>query len=96
MEITWRVTSREGEAGEWGKRYTQGISVSGRCKIDGEVKNSMGNGQTKIEDTWSRRKNHKLISLQIMIETVLSPSQASDWIEGHKTPRVRPTAPHFL
>ena len=34
MEITWRVMSREGEAGEWGEKV-QGIrSITGRYKID--------------------------------------------------------------
>ena len=46
MEITWRawrVISREGEGGEWGKRYKH----IGRHKIDGEVKNSIGNGEAE-------------------------------------------------
>ena len=44
--ITWRVISREGAGGEWGEKV-QGISINDRYKIDGEVKNSMRNGEIK-------------------------------------------------
>ena len=47
MEIRWRVISGKGERGEW-RIKVQGIrSINGRYKIDGEVKNSIGNGEVK-------------------------------------------------
>ena len=45
MENIWRVTSQEGE--EW-RGKMQGIrSIIVRYKIDGEVKNSLVNGEAK-------------------------------------------------
>ena len=47
MEITWRVISGETEGREWGQKI-QGIrNIIGRYEIDGEVKNSIGNGEAK-------------------------------------------------
>ena len=45
MEITWRVISRG--RGERGKKVQGVRSIIGRYKIDGEVKNSIGNGEAK-------------------------------------------------
>ena len=36
-----------GGGGEWEKRYTGNKNLNGRYKIDGEVKNRIGNGETK-------------------------------------------------
>ena len=46
MEITWRVISGEWE-GRMGEKV-QGIrGITGRYRIDGEVKNSVGNVEAK-------------------------------------------------
>ena len=45
MEITWRVFSGEGQGKNGGQ--VQGISVIGRHKIDGEVKNGVGNREVE-------------------------------------------------
>ena len=44
--MTWRIISRE-TGGEWGGKVQGLRSVTGRHKIDGEVKNSVGNGEAK-------------------------------------------------
>ena len=47
MEITWRVNNGRGK-GENGGGKVQGIrSINSRYKINGEVKNSIGNGEAK-------------------------------------------------
>ena len=47
MELTWRVINRGVGGGEWGEKV-QGISsIIGRHKIDREVKNNVGNRETK-------------------------------------------------
>ena len=47
MEITWRGISREGEQGELGEKVQRIRSINSRYKIDGEVKNNIGNGEAK-------------------------------------------------
>ena len=48
MEITWRVISGEGEGEEWDKRYTGNKKHNWQVQNrQGEVKNSIGNGEAK-------------------------------------------------
>ena len=47
MEITWRVTSGEGEGEEWGKGTGNKKSNCYVQNRQGEVKNSIGNGEVK-------------------------------------------------
>ena len=47
MEIIWRVISREGKGGEWGKGTGFKKHNLVGTKYTGEVKNSIGNGEAK-------------------------------------------------
>ena len=47
MEITWRVTSGEGEGEEWGKGTGNKKSNCYVQNRQGEVKNIIGNGEAK-------------------------------------------------
>ena len=47
MEITWRDISRGVGGRKRGEKVQRISSITGRYKINGEVKNSMGNGEAK-------------------------------------------------
>ena len=47
MEITWRIISADGEEGRMGENVQEIRSMTGRHKIDGDIKNGIRNGEAK-------------------------------------------------